>query len=32
MATSLIYDKETGRLAEFVDNELLNTEHNSVPF
>ena len=32
MATSLVYNKETGRLAEFVDNELLNTEHNSVPF
>ena len=32
MATSLVYNKETGRLSEFVDDELLNNQHNSVPF
>ena len=34
LATSLVYDKETGRLSEYSDYELLNstTENNSMPF
>jgi len=34
MATSLVYDKETGRLSEYSDNELLNSaeEDDVIPF
>jgi twinkle protein len=34
MATALVYDKDTGRLSEYSDHELLNssTEDLSVPF
>ena len=34
MATALVYDKETGRLSEYSDDELLNssTEDESIPF
>jgi twinkle protein len=34
MATALVYDKDTGRLSEYSDYELLNsdTEDLSVPF
>ena len=34
LATSLVYDKDTGRLSEYEDSELLNTELTDmdVPF
>ena len=34
MATSLVYDKETGRLSEYEDNELLNSDSDDsiIPF
>ena len=34
LATSLVYDKDTGRLSEYSDDELLNSkaEDDSMPF
>ena len=34
MATALVYDKETGRLSEYEDNELLNSDSDDsiIPF
>jgi twinkle protein len=34
LATSLVYDKDTGRLSEYEDTELLNSEFSDldVPF